>query len=306
MASDNAHVLRKLADSLQGRNRPCSTGISFGRMAAIAPAAFVVRALEAEAQSRGIELVLEDRSGKAEAWADEELLRRVLLNLVGNALKHAGGGTVTVSAVRDPGDDATVALCVSDEGPGVAASEQERIFGRYYRLPGTQALRTEGLGLGLSIVRQIADGHGGFASVTNNAARGCTFRVDLPLFGSGGAALQQVRRALGPRGANAYAALAVEVEADEAAAVADRLVAALPAPTWNVLDLGHARLGVLRVGEDAAEGIERQVSHGLDAIVGAHAPCGWTAGVAGQRDAGEVIRGVMEALDHRGTAAAVR
>ena len=87
---------------------------------------------------------------------DERLLRRALRNLLENA-KRYGGNDVSVNARRTAGK---VELLVCDRGPGVPPSLRERIFEPFYRLPG-HAEKSGGVGLGLSLVKQIAERHGG-------------------------------------------------------------------------------------------------------------------------------------------------
>ena len=88
---------------------------------------------------------------------DAALVERVVDNLVGNALKYTAGA-VSVS-VRQNGSGAV--LEVADEGPGMTAEDRERIFQRFFR--GSSAAGTEGLGLGLSLVSEVARWHGGSA-----------------------------------------------------------------------------------------------------------------------------------------------
>ena len=92
------------------------------------------------------------------AWTDTDLLRRILNNLVGNALKFSHTGGVTLGAVRVPEGDARSAwrVFVSDTGPGIAASEQERVFEEFYQIGNLSRDRSKGLGLGLSIVKRTA------------------------------------------------------------------------------------------------------------------------------------------------------
>lgn len=98
-------------------------------------------------------------------------------NLLDNALRYTPpGGTVHVSTARI--DDA-VWIEVIDEGPGLPASEHEKVFGRFYRAPGDT---TEGSGLGLSVVRNIAEQLGGHASLVPRQDRsGLIARVSLPI-----------------------------------------------------------------------------------------------------------------------------
>ena len=107
---------------------------------------------------------------------DEALLSRVLDNLVGNALKFSPPGSpVRVAVARRDGD---VLLTVADEGPGVPDEERERVFGRFVR--GTGAEQTEGLGLGLSLVREVVTWHQGRVSVRRAGETGSLFAVVLP------------------------------------------------------------------------------------------------------------------------------
>jgi signal transduction histidine kinase len=109
--------------------------------------------------------------------ADAALMERVVDNLAGNALKYTSApAPVTVRVVRS-GDDADV--IVEDRGPGIAEADRERIFQRFVR--GTTAAGTNGLGLGLSLVAEIARWHGGAAGVEAMPGGGSRFRITLPL-----------------------------------------------------------------------------------------------------------------------------
>jgi signal transduction histidine kinase len=107
--------------------------------------------------------------------ADAALLERVVDNLIGNALKYTAGA-VTVRVARH-GNDAVME--VEDRGPGISEAESEKIFDRFVR--GTSAAGTNGLGLGLSLVSEIAKWHGGEASVDAMQGGGSRFRITLPL-----------------------------------------------------------------------------------------------------------------------------
>lgn len=103
---------------------------------------------------------------------DPRLLARIISNLVANAVKH--GGSARVSALAD-GADATIV--VSDDGPGIAPEDQERIFEEFERL----GARSDGLGLGLTIVRRMADLIGAQVTLNSTAGKGARFSVRLPL-----------------------------------------------------------------------------------------------------------------------------
>jgi two-component system, OmpR family, phosphate regulon sensor histidine kinase PhoR len=109
---------------------------------------------------------------------DEDAMTLVLLNLVDNAVKYAGdGGEVTVRLARAPGG---VALSVRDRGPGISVEEQRRIFERFYRATNARARNVRGSGIGLSLVKHIAEAHGGRVYVTSTAGQGSTFTVFVP------------------------------------------------------------------------------------------------------------------------------
>jgi signal transduction histidine kinase len=121
----------------------------------------VVAALASMAHEKHIELGL-PHADAARVTGDADGLRVMLENIVENAIRYTpGGGAVDVS-LRMAGKRAV--LCVQDNGPGIPAAELERVFDRFYRVPGTVP---QGSGLGLAIVREIADAHGARISLTN-------------------------------------------------------------------------------------------------------------------------------------------
>lgn len=106
---------------------------------------------------------------------DARLLRRLLRNLLENAQRYAGG---TPIAVTLRGDGADWCLRVEDSGPGVPEAERERIFAPFYRPAGTRETG-RGVGLGLSLVRRIAQHHGGDARYVARPGGGACFEVRL-------------------------------------------------------------------------------------------------------------------------------
>ena len=108
---------------------------------------------------------------------DARLLRRLVRNLLDNARRHSDNGTVEASLGSDA--NGTVVLRVDDDGPGVAESERERIFEPFYRSPGSRETG-EGFGLGLSLVRQIAQRHGGQVRCLERPGGGTRFEVTFP------------------------------------------------------------------------------------------------------------------------------
>ncbi|MES2069815.1 MAG: HAMP domain-containing sensor histidine kinase [Pseudomonadota bacterium] len=110
--------------------------------------------------------------------ADARLIRRMLRNLLENARRHGGDSAIEVSLTISA--EGLVQLDVCDRGPGVPAAERESIFEPFYRLPGTRE-SDGGVGLGLSLVRQIATRHGGRVQCLARDGGGSCFRVELPV-----------------------------------------------------------------------------------------------------------------------------
>lgn len=106
--------------------------------------------------------------------SDPVLLERILRNLVDNALKHTRSGGVVVGT-RSRGD--CVAVEVHDSGPGIPAAERERVFEEFYQIGNVERDRSRGLGLGLAIVRRLADLLGHRIEVDTRLGRGSVFRV---------------------------------------------------------------------------------------------------------------------------------
>jgi len=105
-------------------------------------------------------------------------LRRLLDNLLSNAIKFTpAGGTITVR-VRPEGEQ--VALEVSDTGVGIPSDKLERIFERFYQVDGSTWRRFGGVGLGLALVKKIAETFGGHVTVDSEVGEGSTFSVVLP------------------------------------------------------------------------------------------------------------------------------
>jgi len=110
---------------------------------------------------------------------DPEMVREVLDNLVGNALKHAPNGTLVVVSARSEGDQ--VRLDVRDQGPGIPDSEQSRLFERWTRTDSSRSRQLPGYGLGLSIVKRLVTAHGGTLGLSSRPGEGATFWVTFPV-----------------------------------------------------------------------------------------------------------------------------
>lgn len=116
--------------------------------------------------------------------ADRTMLERAITNLVDNAIKYTpNGGTVTVSAERE-GDH--VVVSVKDTGYGISPENQKVLFERHARIERPEHKRVKGSGLGLFIVRSVAQRHGGNAWVESEEGSGSTFRFSVPIIGPDG------------------------------------------------------------------------------------------------------------------------
>jgi signal transduction histidine kinase len=110
-----------------------------------------------------------------------DLLVRVIDNLVGNAIKYCpAGSTIRVTTQCD---GTTGSLEVADDGPGIDPEAVPHLFDRFYRVPGGHS---SGSGLGLALVKEIAEHHGGSVHVSSEVGRGTIFTVELPTAPRGG------------------------------------------------------------------------------------------------------------------------
>jgi len=133
-------------------------------------------AVRGPAREAGLELLVEGPEREEEAWADPERISLVLVNLLSNAVRHTpAGGRVEASARRD-GEGWRFE--VRDSGVGIAPEFQERIFEKYFRVPGQP--RGGSVGLGLFLAREIVRAHGGEIAVESAPGQGSRFWFTLP------------------------------------------------------------------------------------------------------------------------------
>jgi signal transduction histidine kinase len=121
-------------------------------------------------------------STEADFHGDEDLLRRMILNLVDNAVKYTpAGGVVRLSLTRESDN---YMISVSDTGPGIPPEAQARVFDRFYRADiersHSEEAVSDGTGLGLAIARWIAQAHDGDLELAGSDNRGTTFIIRLP------------------------------------------------------------------------------------------------------------------------------
>jgi signal transduction histidine kinase len=126
---------------------------------------------------RNVSMSLELASDLPKACGDRVQLQQVVLNLVLNGLEamrepHAGPSTLVIRTARD---GAALRVTVEDSGPGITEKDLGHIFEPLY------TTKTEGLGMGLAIVRTIVNAHGGAVGAENNPAGGASLRFTLPV-----------------------------------------------------------------------------------------------------------------------------
>ncbi len=110
--------------------------------------------------------------------ADRRRLTLALTNVIGNAVKHSpNGGRIWVRGFERAGE---VHFSVRDEGPGFAPEDAQKLFDKYYRSPAERHRKVPGSGLGLYIVRTIAERHGGTVSAHSEPGQGAEFEMVVP------------------------------------------------------------------------------------------------------------------------------
>ncbi len=136
----------------------------------------VARTFAPLAHSHGVRLKV--RARKQLVCSDMVMVERIAMNFISNAVRHAPGGRVLV-ACRMRGD--TLRLAVHDNGPGIPLAMQQAIFNEFYRIDGARHPgRSGGFGLGLAIVRRLAQALQAPVTVRSMPARGSMFAVDVP------------------------------------------------------------------------------------------------------------------------------
>ncbi len=141
----------------------------------------IAKSIEAhvvQADAAGVEIT---RGGDRGIWVrgDAQILVEAVGNLIVNAIVYSPRGSRVGVGVR--AEDGVVEIAVSDQGIGIAETDRERIFERFYRADEARSRRTGGTGLGLSIVKHATQRHGGEVRLWSRPGRGSTFTMRLPL-----------------------------------------------------------------------------------------------------------------------------
>jgi signal transduction histidine kinase len=173
--------LELLVDDLLATARLDEAGGALRRREMVELDVLVSQTVESYAQAR---VPVAARTAPMIVDGDPDGLRRVVVNLIDNAVRHARAGvSVTVTAGRHTAGQATVQLEVGDDGPGIPAHERQRVFDRLYRVGGSRSRGSGGTGLGLPIVRDLVRAHGGTVRLADNQP-GLRAIVTLPVAAS--------------------------------------------------------------------------------------------------------------------------
>jgi len=135
------------------------------------------RSVEALAAGKDIRLSY-SAADELSFCGDADLIRRLITNLLENALRYTPPGGQVAASVED--GDGQVRITIADTGIGIGSDDLPRIFERFYRVDKARSSKDGGFGLGLSIVKWIAEAHAGGVTVESTAGAGSTFTVALP------------------------------------------------------------------------------------------------------------------------------
>jgi two-component system, OmpR family, phosphate regulon sensor histidine kinase PhoR len=175
---ETARLEALIADILFLSELEATQGMPSGARSDLAVAvATTAQELAPAAAEQRVRLVVD---GDGEAWTPltERMSRTVVRNLLENAVKYAGHGATARATVRRRGDD--VVLTVSDDGAGIPEMHLPHVFERFYRADPSRSKRMGGTGLGMSIVKHIAERFGGTAEATSREGFGTTVTITIP------------------------------------------------------------------------------------------------------------------------------
>ncbi|MBN1770954.1 MAG: HAMP domain-containing histidine kinase, partial [Deltaproteobacteria bacterium] len=190
LQSTQRELLRSVVDNSRRLLRQVNNLLDLARIDAgrtrlrfqpVEPAPFVaglLDAVRAAAQARQLTLEAPPPAALEPVHIDPEQIEKVLLNLLGNAIKFTPpGGRITVSLDETAG---FVRIAVADTGPGIPEDQRERVFERFTQVDGSSTRRHGGTGIGLALARQLVALHSGHIDLASDPGRGSTFTVWLP------------------------------------------------------------------------------------------------------------------------------
>jgi signal transduction histidine kinase len=178
---EEALLLSHLVDDLQDLTLSEAGQLTLHREPVSPEAVLTVaaQAIQPRAAEKGISLQVESHPDLPLVEADPQRLGQILRNLLANSLTHTpDGGAIRLAATRS-GDQ--VAIEVEDTGSGIAPQHVSNVFERFYRADPSRTRATGGTGIGLAVVKQLVEAHGGAVAVTSEPGQGSLFRFTLPV-----------------------------------------------------------------------------------------------------------------------------
>ena len=192
-------------------------------------------------EKAGLALVVDTPPLSRPIDIDQEMWEKIVLNLVSNAFKFTFEGEIRI-ALREHADSAV--LTVQDTGIGIAADDLARIFERFHRIEGARGRTFEGSGIGLALVHELVNLHGGEVTVASEPGMGSTFTITIPMHSEARAHDLPTGGAPRPARAAGFVEEALRWMPDDGAPQVPELQAAEPqARTWSN---GLARIGAER------------------------------------------------------------
>ncbi len=176
---DTSHAMGRMIQNILDIGRAEEVGLELRktRFSLRAWIPQLLQEVEAQARHRNQKVAWESPVD-LEIVADQEFLRRLLLNLVDNALKFSPSGSRTEIEARATKE--SVRLEVRDQGPGIPEPMREQVFGKFIRLDASDAATLSGSGLGLAFCQLVAEAHGGRIWVEGNTPKGSVFVLEIP------------------------------------------------------------------------------------------------------------------------------
>ena len=179
IAENSTERIQRLVSSLLDVSR-LESGQPVANQKVVDPTPLIEKAtrdVEPVARSRRQSITVELQKGLPAIWVDEDMARRVLINLMENSIKFTPtDGKLEVGAAHE---DGWIHIWVKDNGRGISPADQERIFDKFTRLRGAD--KPSGLGIGLAFCRLAVIGHGGRIWIESESGQGATFHFTFPV-----------------------------------------------------------------------------------------------------------------------------
>jgi signal transduction histidine kinase len=182
LAHRNAVRLLKLVNTLLdfSRMETGRTDASFQKTDIAAYTMDLASNFRSVIETAGLDFVVEAEPVSEQVYLDRDMFEKIVLNLLSNAFKFTHEGEIRVQ-VRGDTVANSVHIVVSDTGIGIAEQEVPRLFDRFHRVAGAKGRSFEGSGIGLSLVRELVDAHGGTIDVASMPGMGTTFTISIPM-----------------------------------------------------------------------------------------------------------------------------